>query len=427
MIGFIFKGVIRDKGKSLFPLLVVSSGVMLTVFLYCWIRGAKNEFIESSARYNTGHLKIMTRAYANESDLIPNDLAYMGVSSLLQELKNDYPEILWVPRILFSGLLDIPDEKGETKAQGPIAGIAVDLISKNSPEHSIMNFKKGLIDGEIPDNEGEILVSSELSKSLSLKPGDRTTIISSTITGGLAVADFKVSGIIRFGITSLDKGTVIADIRDIQKLLDMEDSAGEVIGLFKDFVYREKYARKIASDFNKKFENLNSEDSDFLPVMLTLEEQGGLGELLAMFTTFSSAIIAVFVAVMSIILWNAGLMSSLRRYGEIGVRLAMGEGKWHIYLSLITESLIIGIIGSAVGITAGLAISYYLQVNGINIESFMKQSTLMFGNVMRAEVTPVSFVIGFIPGLFATFLGTAIAGTAVFRRKTSTLMKEFEA
>jgi hypothetical protein len=171
MIGFIFKGVIRDKGKSLFPLLVVSSGVMLTVFLYCWIKGAKNEFIESSARYNTGHLKIMTRAYANESDLIPNDLAYMGVSSLLHKLENDYPEILWIPRIRFSGLLDIPDEKGETKAQGPIAGIAVDLISKNSPEHSIMNFKKGLIEGKTPENIGEILVSSELAKSLSLKPG----------------------------------------------------------------------------------------------------------------------------------------------------------------------------------------------------------------------------------------------------------------
>ncbi len=427
MISFIFKGVVRDRRKSLFPLLVVSSGVMLTVLLYCWIGGAKNGFIESSARYNTGHLKIMTRAYAKEADLIPNDLAFMGVSSLLQKLKNDYPEILWTPRIRFSGILDIPDEKGETKAQGPAIGIAVDLRSKDSPELYIMNLKKGLLNGKIPDDEGEILVSSELAKSLSLKSGDRATIISSTITGGLAIADFKVSGIIRFGITPLDKGTVIGDIRDFQKFLDMEDSAGEIVGLFKDFVYKEKIAKKIALDFNRKFENSNSEDSDFLPVMLTLEEQGGLAEMFAMLKTFSSAIVTVFVAVMSIILWNAGLISSIHRYGEIGVRLAMGEEKGHIYLSLIGESLIIGMIGSLIGTAIGIAISYYLQVHGINIESFMKQSTLMFGNVMRAEVRPAGFVIGFIPGLFATFLGTAIAGIGVFRRKTSTLMKEFEA
>lgn len=427
MIGFIFKGVIRDRGKSLFPLLVVSSGVMLTVFLYCWIGGAENEFIESSARYSTGHLKIMTRAYAREAELIPNDLACTGVSSLIERLKNDYPDLLWAPRIRFAGLLDIPDEKGETKAQGPIVGVALDLRSKNSPEPYIMNFKKGLINGKIPDEKGEMLVSSELANSLSLKPGDRATIISSTITGSLAIADFKVSGIVRFGITPLDKGTVIADIKDIQEFLDMEDSAGEIVGLFKDFIYKEKIAKKIAFGFKRKFEYSNSKDSDFLPVMLTLEEQGGLADLFAMFKTFSSAIIIVFIAVMSIILWNAGLMGSLRRYGEIGIRLAMGEGKWHLYLSLIGESTIIGMIGSVIGTAIGLVISYYLQVHGINIESFMKQSKLIFGNVLRAEVSPVSFVIGFIPGLFATFLGTAIAGTAVFRRKTSTLMKEFEA
>lgn len=427
MIQFLIKGVIRDRSKSLFPFLVVSSGVMLTVFFYCWMKGAENEFIESSARFSTGHLKVMTRAYSREADLTPNDLAYIGVSSLLERLKNDYPELFWTPRIRFSGLLDIPDEKGETRAQGPIAGIAIDLRSNSSPEHAIMNFEKGLIVGEIPKNEKEILVTSELAKTLSLKPGDRATIISSTITGSLAVADFTVSGIVRFGITPIDKGTVIADINDIQKFLDMEDSAGEIFGLFKDFIYKEKIAENIASDFNRKIETSKSEESDFLPVMLTLKQQSGLAELINLLRTYSSVVVIVFLSVMSLVLWNAGLMGSLRRYGEIGVRLAMGEEKRHLYFSLIGESIIIGTIGSIVGTGIGIAISYYLQVHGINVENFMKRSTLMFGNIIRAEVTPLSFFIGFIPGLLATLLGTAIAGISVFRRKTSTLLKEFEA
>ncbi len=386
MIRFIIKGVIRDRSKSLFPFLVVSSGVMLTVFFYCWIKGAENEFVESSARFSTGHLKIMTRAYWKEADLIPNDLAYIGVSPLLRELKNDYPELFWTHRIRFSGLLDIPDEKGETKAQGPIAGIAIDLTSKSSPEYAITNLEKGLLMGEIPNGEKEILVTSELAKTLSLKPGNRATIITSTMTGSLAIADFMVSGIVRFGITPIDKGTVIADIIEISK----------------------------------------SDDPDFLPVMLTLKQQSGLAELINMLRTYSSVVVAVFLAVMSVVLWNAGLMGSLRRYGEIGVRLAMGEEKRHLYFSLIGESLIIGAMGSIVGTGIGIAISYYLQVHGLNVENFMKRSTLMFGNVIRAEVTPLSFLIGFIPGLLATFLGTAIAGIGVFRRKKSTLMKEFE-
>jgi putative ABC transport system permease protein len=517
------------------------------------MQGIKSNFIDSSARYSTGHLKVMTRAYADEADLLPNDLALVGVSGLVSKLREEYPELTWTPRTRFAGLVDIPDEKGETKAQGPITGLAVELFSsaepeeksaktfydnqKNSsdlisdsrfsenflitaaednnqahgskfslashsasasgpsPELSILNLEKGLIGGRLPQKPQEILVGSELAATLNLHPGDRPTIISSTMTGALAVADFTVAGIIRFGITPLDRGMVVADLSDIQRFLDMEDAAGEIFGLFRDYVYRDKTAAQIARDFNKGLENKSSslnlsqeptisataessagaqenhkenglksksqkselkikatierensrnsrpeplpaglsaetavsEDRDFLPVMLTLSEQGGLSEILAMFYFYSSVLVAVFVAVMSIVLWNAGLMSSLRRYGEIGVRLAMGEEKPHLYFSLIGESLIIGALGSAVGTALGLAISYYLQIHGLNAETFSRGSSMMFGNVLRAQVTPFSYAIGFIPGLLATFLGTAIAGIAVFRRKTSTLMKEFEA
>jgi putative ABC transport system permease protein len=41
-------------------------------------------------------------------------------------------------------------------------------------------------------------------------------------------------------------------------------------------------------------------------------------------------------------------------------------------------------------------------------------------------VTPVSYVIGFVPGLAATFLGRAVSGTGIYKRQTAQLAKEFE-
>jgi putative ABC transport system permease protein len=46
--------------------------------------------------------------------------------------------------------------------------------------------------------------------------------------------------------------------------------------------------------------------------------------------------------------------------------------------------------------------------------------------VVRAKVTPVSYVIGFVPGLIATFLGTSISGLGIYKRQTSQLIKELE-
>ncbi|MDI6846003.1 MAG: FtsX-like permease family protein [Candidatus Saccharicenans sp.] len=439
MIGFIVKGILRDRSRSLFPALIVAAGAMLTVFFYSYMQGGKNNFIETSARYQTGHLKVMTRAYAAESDLLPNDLALTGAAEVVYSLQAGYPELIWKPRIRFAGLLDVPDENGETRAQGPINGLAVELLAdirnenqnrRNLPEAEILNLEKGLIAGRLPERPREILVGSVLSSSLGINPGDRATIISSTMAGALAIADFTVAGIIRFGVTPLDKTMVIADLEDARQLLDMEDTAGEICGFFPDFFYRPQLAARLARDFNAKVEERAGnagEDPDFLPLMLTLGEQGGLGDMIAIYDIYAFVLVAVFVAVMSLVLWNAGLMGSLRRYGEIGLRLAMGETHRHLYFSLLGEAVVIGLIGSVIGTALGLAVSFYLQAYGINAEAFTKTSEMMMTNLIRAQVTPVSYVIGFIPGLLATILGTAVAGLGIFRRRTAGLMKEFEA
>ena len=42
----------------------------------------------------------------------------------------------------------------------------------------------------------------------------------------------------------------------------------------------------------------------------------------------------------------------------------------------------------------------------------MQGSNLMMQGVMKARITPDAYYIGFIPGIFATALGTALAGLA---------------
>ena len=232
-----------------------------------------------------------------------------------------------------------------------------------------------------------------------------------------------VAGTIRFGIAAMDRGTVVANLTDIQAALDMQDTAGEILVFLNDFVYEEDATEQIAETFNAKY---SDDEDEFSPVMNTLHGQGGMASIMGMVNTFMGVMIFSFIAVMSIVLWNAGLTGSLRRYGEIGVRLALGEDKGHLYRSMITESLMIGVIGSILGTALGLAFSYYLQVKGINLGNMMQSSNLVINDVIRAKVTPVSYVVGFVPGLIATFLGTSIAGLGIYKRQTSQLMKELE-
>jgi len=422
MINFLFKGLLRDRSRSLFPVLVITAGVALTVILYCWIDGITNDMIKANANFYTGHVKIMTRAYAKEEEQMPNDLAFIGVDSLLQELKTRFPDLIWMPRIRFGGLLDKPDENGETLAQGPVFGMAVDLISGHSPEYKILNLQKALIRGKRPERSGEILISNDFASELGIEVGDTVTLISSSMFGGMIMYNFTVSGTIRFGITAMDRGAMIADIRDIQTALEMNDMAGEILGYFRDGFFHEKEATAIVQSFNRSIHSPN----DFDPIMFSLRDQKGLSEILDMVHSMTGLFIGIFVFVMSLVLWNSGLMNSLRRYGEIGVRLAMGETKTHIYWSLLIESLMIAIIGTIIGTVLGVAVSTFLQVHGVNIGSMMKNSSVLLSDVVRARVTYTAYFIGFIPGILATILGTSISGIGIYRRQTSQLFKELE-
>ena len=89
--------------------------------------------------------------------------------------------------------------------------------------------------------------------------------------------------------------------------------------------------------------------------MDTLINLSGMGQMLGWMDIMLGAIVAVFLATMFIVLWNTGLMGNIRRYGEIGVRLAMGETKGQVYRSLIAEAAVIGFVGSLIGTALGLA------------------------------------------------------------------------
>ena len=423
MIKFLIKGLLRDHHRSLLPIIIVTFGVLLTTVLYSFMNGQLNDLIDSNSRFDTGHLKLMTRAYEKIPNQIPNDLALTGVEKLIKSLNNKYPNYNWTPRIKFIGLLDVPDENGETKAQNTVLGMAVNLLDKNSQEPKRLNLDKSIIQGHIPEKPGDILISEEFAKKMKINIGHSITLLSNSSTGAMAVQNFVICGTVRFGIGVMDYGAIITDISDMQFTLEMPDGAGEIIGFNKSKFYNSSEAEKIKIDFNKQYLNKGDEYS---PLMLTLEDQNGLGEYLQYITVVEFIIVEIFLIAMSIVLLNTGLMSGIRRYGEVGVRLALGEAKSHIYKSLLYESFLIGIVGSIIGTTLGLIITFYLQEYGIDVTENIRNSSIIMSNILRAKIGFISFYIGFIPGILATLIGTAFSGVQIFKRQTASLFKELK-
>ncbi|MEA2096558.1 MAG: FtsX-like permease family protein [Candidatus Cloacimonadota bacterium] len=420
MFKFLLNGIVRDRSRFLFPIIIIATGVTITVLAYCWLIGIGDKMIDDNANFDTGHMKIVTKAYKEMISEKPFDLGLIGTDELMQRINNEFPDVSWEQRIYFGGLLDLPDKNGITKSQGQVYCMAIDLF-EDTKEVERMNISRSLVRGRIPNKSEELVISDQVANKMKVDLNDKVTIITSTMFGSMAMKNFTVVGTVTFGLTALDKGAVVLDIHDAQSLLDMENAAGEILGFFKDG----KYNAERVMEMKKQFNNPKTTD-EFAPTMLDLQDQNDLGFMMAMMDERLGMILFVFIFIMSLVLWNSGLIGGIRRYGEIGVRLAIGESKGHVYRSMIIESIIIGFAGSVIGTIVGVALSYYLQYNGIDISSMMENISMLMNTTMRAKVTGTSFIIGFIPGFCASVIGSCFAGIGIYKRNTAQLFKELE-
>jgi len=345
----------------------------------------------------------------------------------LQTLEQKYSDFFWTPRINFAGLLDVPDENGETLEQSPFFGIGIDMFSENSRQIEIWELERKLMKGTLPTNADEVLLSTKLFNRLKLKIGDHLTFIGSTMHGAFTTYNFKVVGTFALNMGQVDKEMMLLDISGARHALDMEDAASEILGYSHSLYFEDEYTVDTRDAYN--FLNENEKDV-FTPIMLALRDSHQMGTMVDMNNAIMFIILSVFMIIVMIVLWNMGLMSGLRRYGEIGMRLAIGESKGQVYRAMILESVIIGFIGTTFGTIIGLGLTYYLQEVGIDytkaLES-LSSTNMIMPNVFYAQVTPDLFYIGFIPGVLATVLGTMLAGRAIYKREMAQLFKELEA
>ena len=391
------------------------------------MKGSMNSVFQSTAVIISGHEKVVTRAYKEESQMLPNDLALLNVDQIIRNLDKEYPDHFWSPRITFGGLLDMPDKNGETKDQGPVYALGIDLLKTGSRIIEIWELDKNLVNGRLPKTFNEALIGQKLANKLNITVGDTATYIGTTMHNAFTTYNFTIVGTFDLQKGQADSQMMLVDISGARKALDMENAASEILGFTHSLFYDDDKAVSLRTNYNNSY----SDTSDiFSPVMLAMRDSSEqMGTTIDMVDGFLLIIGGVFLIIVTIVLWNMGLMNGLRRHGEFGLRLAMGESKGDVYRSMILESLIIGFTGTILGTSIGLMLTYYVQEYGIDyseVISSMSTSSMVMPNIFYAQITPELYYIGFIPGVIATVLGTMLSGIAIYKREMAQLFKELE-
>ena len=432
MIRWILKGIMRDKTRSLFPFIVVTVGVTLLVFLLGFMEGVFGGMLDISAKLDTGQLRFVNKPFYDEEHLVPLDRSLAAAGQILQWLqeKGD-PRIQWSPRIRWGAIMDVPDEHGETRSQTPAIGMAIQMLDKNSPERERLALEQSLTAGVVPSRPMEILVGYKLAEALELKLGDTVTLLGQNFDGGMATDNYKAVGFIRFGITVMDKKMALIDLADAQQTFYMEDMVTDFLGYLPRSVDYKEYDR-LKEDLIKNLSAFKQNPPrewavDDEPIVLSILDQRNIRDMADKFDLIKNIVVGVFTFIMVLVLWNAGLLNGVHRYGEMGLLLAFGETHRQLMVFMALEALMVGLLGSLAGCLIGGGVVYYLQEVGISMGSAFEQTGMMINEVMRAQFSYKAFVFAVIPGIVASVVGNFIANLAIYQRSEANLFRELEA
>lgn len=256
-----------------------------------------------------------------------------------------------------------------------------------------------------PGDDGTVVLGATLARNLGLEIGDYVTMLGSGADRSIAADSLQLVGVFETGLSQLDRQIAQMPLARFQDTFTMPGGAHN-IALSGDTL----------ADVNDALEELQLiADQDGLEVRDWAELQPAIKQAITLDWSTSGAIYISLVVVVVFIILNTLFMSVLERTREFGVLLALGMKPGQIGRMMWIELVLLAVLGCAVGIVLGGAVSFWFQIYGIplpdmDIEDMMAQ----FG--LPSRIYPAVSFVSALGGPLAIIFGVALGGIVPYRR-----------
>ncbi|MGD9579858.1 MAG: ABC transporter permease [Vampirovibrionia bacterium] len=226
------------------------------------------------------------------------------------------------------------------------------LLRGTSDNDFLCSFSKNniLVEGKFP-SEKQLIIGNKLAQAIGISVGDSVNVL----TGPAIVEEFEVSGIFKAGLYDYDSTVALAMYDDVLSFTPEEGEgiAARVVKFksirLKDPLNAKKYADNIALLNPNLFITNWQDDNKSLFSAIALEKK-------VIFIVLILLIVAVSIAIA-----NSQFIQIIAQREQIAICTAMGFKSKQILITYLLEALMLGIIGSLIGIFISLVVIYYLS------------------------------------------------------------------
>ncbi|MBK9170308.1 MAG: ABC transporter permease [Bryobacterales bacterium] len=251
-----------------------------------------------------------------------------------------------------------PTLYGQVLVTGPLhsKGALIKGIDPSAPAtlpDALRHLKEGSLDG-LADEDGTpgVILGSRLAQETGMPFGSRVTLLApqGEITPLGPVPNrqlFRVVGIFESGFYDIDANWAYASLGATQRLLGLADVVNAIEITVGD-IYR---APEVAAAAEKAA-------GPELAATHWQEQNRQLLSALKMEKTVTMITISLIVLVAALNILIALVMMVMEKYRDIAVLISMGAGRRQIRNIFLCQGLLIGVVGTATGLTIGHALCF---------------------------------------------------------------------
>jgi len=309
--------------------------------------GMVRQMLFNQINLDISHIQIHKAGF-NSYKIVKNYMPdYKSVESILKA----NPEVeAYSERVFANGIISSANNS---------SGVIIYGIEPDK-EAKVSIIKKSIIQGRyLGGGIREIIISKKLAEKLGVELGEKVVAMSNTLKGDISSDAFRVVGIFETSSSDFDKMVVYINAKAEQEMLGIGDNFHEIAIITKDYNKVNSVKQELEKKLEKRYEVYTYRD--MLPMLIYQMD-------IYKETMMILNIIIGLALIFGII--NTMLMSVFERIRELGVLMAIGMKNSKIYLMILFESFILGIIGTFAGLICGLLLDIPLAHSGINLSLF---------------------------------------------------------
>lgn len=338
-----WKNIWRNRLRSSVVIIAIAMGVWAVLFLNSLTSGITRAYINDAVNYNLSHIQIHNPDYLDERKL-SND---MPVS--FQRLDTIESIKYWSDRMLVDGM--VSSSKG---AQGvTIRGVNLEK------ENNIIQLASLVVDGDYLSDQGRnpVLIGKKLAEKLGVKIRQKIVLTFQSKNGDIVAGSFRIQGIYKAKNAQIESSNLYVRKSDLARIAEVE-TTHEVAILLDNMESVEAIEQELKSDFPKQSVQTFKEIS---PDMDLYDSQIKVSQMIIM-------VIVMLALIFGII--NTMMMAVLERIRELGMLMAIGMNKVKVFLMIVLETIMLGIVGAPLGMLLGWLTLQYFGKHGIDLSNY---------------------------------------------------------